>query len=142
MDRHELQEIKKIQEEIRSLEYRILHAGNMVSHRMNSDTVKGSSKRFPYEARIFKVTGLDDADYQRRVKQLRKHLRGRVDALMDAVTEANKYIESLPDAELRAILALRYINGMSWQQIAASLGVEGDGSGLRKKCDRFMKYYK
>lgn len=40
---------------------------------------------------------------------------------------------------MRMILTLRYINGLTWRQIAKSLGVIGDGSTERKKLNRFLR---
>jgi hypothetical protein len=51
----------------------------------------------------------------------------------------NRYIQGINDSEIRMILSLRYLNGLSWQQIAYSIGTEGDGSTERKKHDRFLK---
>lgn len=51
----------------------------------------------------------------------------------------NRYINSVDDSEMRMILTLRYINGLCWQQVAFSIGSEGDGSTERKKHNRFIK---
>lgn len=50
----------------------------------------------------------------------------------------NRYIASVDDAQMRMILSLRYVNGLSWQEIAANMGQEGDGSTQRKKHDKFL----
>lgn len=52
----------------------------------------------------------------------------------------NRYIQSVEDSQMRMILTLRYVNGLTWRQIAKSMGVAGDGSTERKKHDRFLKY--
>lgn len=51
----------------------------------------------------------------------------------------NRYITSVPDAQMRTILSLRYVNGLSWQQIASSIGGGNTADGIRKKHDRFLK---
>ena len=79
--------------------------------------------------------------YDRKARSLRRKLKARMDELMDKVVEINDYISTIPDSEMRSILALRYINNLSWQQIAASMGTEGDGSTERKKHDRFLKTF-
>ena len=48
------------------------------------------------------------------------------------------YIKSISGGELRYIFQLRYINGLSWQQIANRIGVL-DESSPRKKHDRWLK---
>ena len=49
-----------------------------------------------------------------------------------------RYIQGVPDSEMRMILTLRYINGLSFQQIAFSIGYQ-DESVPRKRHDRFLK---
>lgn len=50
----------------------------------------------------------------------------------------NRYIAGVQDAQMRMILSLRYVNGLSWQQVAAKMGQEGDGSTQRKQHDKFL----
>lgn len=51
----------------------------------------------------------------------------------------NRYIESVPDSQVRIILALRYINGMSWLQIANSIGGDNTSDGVRMIHNRFLE---
>ncbi len=49
-----------------------------------------------------------------------------------------RFIQEVPDSEMRMILTLRYINGLSFQQIAYSIGYQ-DESVPRKRHERFLK---
>ncbi len=49
----------------------------------------------------------------------------------------NRYIESVDDSEMRLILSLRYVNGLTWLQIAFSIG-EHDEQYPRKKHNKFI----
>ena len=51
----------------------------------------------------------------------------------------NRYIADVEDAQMRMILSLRYVNGLSWQQVAFHMGQEGDGSTQRKQHDAFLR---
>ena len=51
----------------------------------------------------------------------------------------NHYIAGVEDAQMRMILSLRYVNGLSWQQVAFHMGQEGDGSTQRKQHDAFLR---
>ena len=51
----------------------------------------------------------------------------------------NRYIASVEDAQMRIILSLRYINGLSWQQVALHMGMDGDGSTQRKQHNEFLR---
>ncbi len=50
----------------------------------------------------------------------------------------NRYIKDVSDAQMRMILSLRYINGLTWQQIAEKIG-EKDESYPRRKHNTFLK---
>lgn len=51
----------------------------------------------------------------------------------------NRYIESIEDSEIRMILSLRYVNGLCWEQVAASISPYASGESVRKAHDRFLK---
>lgn len=50
-----------------------------------------------------------------------------------------RYIDSIDDVQMRMILSLRYVNGLSWQQVAYSVGGNNTADGVRKAHDRFLK---
>jgi hypothetical protein len=54
------------------------------------------------------------------------------------LNKLNRYINSIDDSFIRMIFALRYINGLSWNQVAASIGGNTEDS-VRKAHDRFLK---
>ena len=49
-----------------------------------------------------------------------------------------QYINSVDDSLMRQILTLRYVNGLSWQQVAFSIG-ESDESYPRRKHNEFLR---
>lgn len=51
----------------------------------------------------------------------------------------NRYIKDIPDAQMRMILSLRYVNGLTWQQVADSIGEGNTADAIRKKHDKFLK---
>ena len=50
----------------------------------------------------------------------------------------NRYIQGIDDSEIRMILSLRYINGLSWRQVAFSIGKQ-DEQYPRRKHNKFLK---
>jgi hypothetical protein len=50
----------------------------------------------------------------------------------------NRYIASVEDSQMRMILSLRYINGLSWRQIACSIGGGNTENGVRMIHNRFL----
>jgi hypothetical protein len=51
----------------------------------------------------------------------------------------NRYINSIGDSRMRMIISLRYINGLSWQQVAASIGGGNTEKNVQMGVNRFLK---
>lgn len=49
----------------------------------------------------------------------------------------NRYIAAVEDAQMRMILSLRYVDGLSWQQVAFRMG-ETDEQYPRRKHNKFL----
>lgn len=49
-----------------------------------------------------------------------------------------RYIDSIDDARLRLIFTYRYINGLSWQQVAVSIG-NNTADSVRVSHDNFFR---
>ena len=47
-------------------------------------------------------------------------------------------IYAVKDSQVRLILLLRYVDGMSWRNIAARVGGGNSGDSCRKIADRFL----
>ena len=141
MDKQELSQLKYISREIGELQKQIENVRYSVETRIVSDTVLGSSRSLPYAQYVIGISGVENIDtYERRIKRLKNKLKARLDELMSKLEDMEEYIASIPDSEIRLIIQYRYISGLSWQQIAASIGAQGDGSTERKKLDRFFKF--
>ena len=50
----------------------------------------------------------------------------------------NRYIAGVEDAQMRMILSLRYVNGLSWQRVAFAIG-ETDEQYPRRKHNKFLQ---
>jgi len=72
-------------------------------------------------------------------------LRGLVDLNLKKcfyeLNRLNRYINSVDDSQMRMILSLRYINGLPWDQVAASISCCLSGESVRKAHDRFLDRY-
>lgn len=104
-----------------------------------TDTVRGSSPYFPYIEQSFKIEGIDYEDYNRRIRRIEKQLRRRLDELVDLMEEANKFIDSIDDSLIRQIITLRYIDGLTWNEVAARIGGNNTAESVRKAAERFLK---
>lgn len=70
-----------------------------------------------------------------------EELLGIEDKIQQSYSEYNRligYINGIEDAHIRQITTLRYVNGLSWQQIAFRIGGGNTSDSVRKTCMRFL----
>lgn len=87
-----------------------------------------------------RASGVADklANYTAEIADLKSLLDLNLKKCFYELNRLNRYIQSVDDSEMRMILALRYVNGLSWQQIAYSIG-ESDEQYPRRKHNKFLK---
>lgn len=49
-----------------------------------------------------------------------------------------RYIADIPDSLTRQVFALRFINGLSWAQVAANVGGGNSEAAVKKRCYRYL----
>lgn len=79
----------------------------------------------------------DDA-IEKEAEKLTDVLISQQQKCFDEQRRLENFINTVESSEMRSILAYRYINGLSWQQVAFSIG-EHDESYVRKKHDAYLK---
>ena len=135
MDKKELSQLHHIIKEIELLKVQI----NNINQETVTDSVKGSDPCFPYVGHTIIISGIEIKGYDKKVARLKRRLQSRTDELINRVAELNEYIATIKDSELRQIFALRYLDNLTWREIASKMGDNGGGSTERKKHDRFLK---
>ena len=96
-----------------------------------------------------RISGFPVYEYQEATNQLKlrnKLLKAEEVKLGRLVNEAEEFITSVSDIEMRNILSFHYIEGMGWAQVAYSMNVlYGDeiytSDGCRVKHERFLKKF-
>ncbi len=121
MDKQKLSQLYYLNREIEGIIDRI---GALTLRENRLDTCGGGNEEIKEEIDYLKNMLLIE---QKRCLEQQKRLEN--------------FISKIPDSQMRLILSLRYINGLSWQQVAFSIG-EYDESYPRKKHNKFLKDYK
>jgi hypothetical protein len=135
VDKKQLSQLGHLNREIEILRRQI----QALNSETTIDSVKGSSANFPFTLHTIKIQGVDWKSYESRMKRLSDQLSRRVSELMDLLEEINEYIAAIDDSEMRQILTLRYVNGFTWQQVAAHIGGGNTADGVKKACYRFLQ---
>lgn len=76
--------------------------------------------------------------YAVRIADLRSMIDNRKARCWDELNRLNAYIDGVEDSLTRQILTLRYVNGLSWQQVADSVGGANTEDSVKKTCYRYL----
>lgn len=120
-------EIKELQEELDNLNRK----GLVV------DKVQASNREYPYQPISTTITGIaEDKRTGKRKLQIRMLLDDRIQQSYDLMVKIMQYINDTPDAQLRRIMRLRYIEGLTWEKTAQLVGCER--TTAQKKVKRYV----
>lgn len=93
-----------------------------------------------------RITGLPHApsigrgleSYAILIAETKELIRLKNQQLIIEYNRLNRYIAELDDSFMRQILSLRYINGLTWGQVAAHVGGGNTEDSVRKAHARFL----
>lgn len=96
-----------------------------------------------------KITGLPSGkgisdkigNYVTEIANLKSILDLNLKKCFYELNRLDRYIQSVEDSQMRMILTLRYIQGLSWQKIAYAIG-EYDEQYPRRKHNNFLEKHK
>lgn len=101
--------------------------------------VKGSNPDFPYQAQHFKVQGTtftyQDDKNLRFEEQLLEERKKHAEQIK---LKAQQVIDRAP-VRIQRIIRMKYMNGLTWNQIADKLGRGATEDSVRKELDRFFE---
>lgn len=116
--KHLLKQYNSLIEEIKDLEKRI---DKLSDFKVEHDKVTGSDSEFPYIKRSFTIEGYNIQDID-RLNELKELLIKRKSKCEDMKLQIEKFISNIPDSRTRRVFQYRYIDGLSWLQIARKIG--------------------
>lgn len=87
------------------------------------------------------ATGISDkvSKYAAEIADLKELLDLNLKKCFYELNRLNRYIESIEDSQIRMIMTLRYVNGLSWRQIAFGIGGGNTEDGVKKLAYRYLK---
>lgn len=130
-----LKQYNSLKREIKELKVKIDYISNISE--VEIDIVSGSSVEYPYLPRNFKVESFNNKGND-RIDSLLNILTERVYKCEKLKLDIEKFISEIEDSELRLIFQYRYINEMTWIQIAFKIG-HYDESYPRKKHNKYNR---
>ena len=129
MTKKELSQLYWLNREIEEQQRRLLELESLATSCTSRITGMPNSRQLidklgAYAAEIADLRGLIDLNIKKCFYELNR---------------LNRYINSIEDSQLRTILALRYVNGLSWNQVAHSVGGGNNADSVRKAIDRLLE---
>ncbi len=101
------------------------------------DTVKGSSHSIPYQERVIAITGISQKHIA-TCNRLKSILADRVSRIQSSIVEIEEFLNSVERSEIRQIIQLRYIQGLSWLVTARKVYGYPCGDRARMTITRFF----
>lgn len=103
--------------------------------------VTGSMHEFPYVRQHFKVQGTpftvkDDSSLRYEEKILEQQ-KARAEQVKLQVEE---WMLTVP-SRMQRIIRYRYLEGMTWEQVAAKMGRKATENSVKKEFERFLKNF-
>lgn len=126
MDKDQLRQLSALNVEIELLQAEIDKIGTV------RDSVMGAGgKRGP---RVI-VEGYDQQKYNRLMRRLKR----RLDKAIRLRVNIEDYIDEIDDSMIRVLVWLRFVDNLSWAEIAAKMGGGYTEDQLRKRLERFLR---
>lgn len=101
----------------------------------------GSDVHSPVENTVEHIMKLEDALSKKHdaLVNLTARISARQTLIILERDRLEQYIETVDDSHLRQMFTLRFVNGLPWEQVAASLGAGYLPETVRKTCYRYIK---
>lgn len=145
MAKHILAQYHDLQEEAKDLRRRIKKLEEEIAKIKNEGTVKDTVTRGKKGKKpLGRVTieGVPYPEYSRKKTRLflyKAQLESAEMELLEIASETEKYIQSIEDSRIRRIIRLRYIDNLTWTQVAHKIGGMATADSVRMEHNRYLK---
>lgn len=110
------------------------HVGSQAAAR---EKVKGSLPYFPYTEQRVPVAGI--VNNVARIAAKKDELNELLEQAAKLYERLAAFLPSVDNVEVRETLELYYIDGLTYNEVAEALGVDGDGSPQMQKAHKYMR---
>lgn len=90
----------------------------------------------------FSIEGFPYPRYHREKSRLilrKKRWSETEEKLDEQISEIEEYLNSIDDSQMRRMIKYKYIEELSWQQVAERMGGGNTADGCRMAVDRYLK---
>ena len=117
MDKESLKRYRKLLSEVELLKRQL----EKTEPEFVKDSVNGSSPYFPYTQHKMHIEGYDLDSYKRKVARLNKRIVNKMNELVEEKDSLIEFIYKLEDSQARQIFIYKYLDGLTWEEIAKEM---------------------
>ena len=142
-------EVEELRIKIEKLETRIPKLDERIAEIEAGETVKDKVKGGLGGIQNFNIEGIPTKEYSDKKTELyikKRLLAERKEMLslleldsMRQINQVEKFIKAIKDSHIRRIVSLRVVNGMSWNEVADSMGGGNTEGSVKMAFQRFME---
>lgn len=142
MEKNILKQYDSVLKEIAETNRRIQEIQNKIDRMEKEGTVTDSVSGGYGGTQHFKIEGLPTKEYNRQkslllARQLR--LENLKKKLKNMIEEVETYVFNMDDSECRRAATFKYIDKMSWKEVAEQMGKGYTADGCRMMVERYIK---
>lgn len=130
----EVKDIRKRAEGVRKQLERLETGGTVI------DTVKGTRQDGTFGS--IRIEGFPCVDHEKKLRNLQSYLRKLAEAeekLLELTNAAEEYINGIEDSQMRRIVRYRFLDGLSWNEVAGRLGGNNTEGSVKMAFGRFFE---
>lgn len=135
--KEELLQLCDIRNEIKEIKIKIDKL-ELKSEQVISDSVESTTKSFPFMLTHERIEGID-VKKKKRLEHYKNILEERYEKLLETQLKVEEFIDNIPTSRLRRIFTFRYIDQLSWDEIAAAISSKSTADSVRLEHNRFLK---
>lgn len=131
-----------LQEEIKEVRDRIIKTEEQISKIEDGGSVIDSVSGGSGGNQHFKIEGFPYPEYSRKRTLLysRKAILASLEMeLLETLNQVEEFLASVEDSRMRRIINFRFIDKLSWIQVAKRLDSYSTADGVRMEFNRFME---
>lgn len=128
-------------EEVKDLRKRIQKLSDQINKIEQDGCVKDSVKGGYGGVQTYRIEGFPYPEYSRKKTALylyKAQLENAEFELLELTNKVEEYIQSIDNSRIRRIIRYRFIDGLSWVQVAFKMGGRCTSESVRKELERFM----
>ena len=131
-----------LQKEIKELRERIEKTERLIAKIEDEGSVIDKVKGGSGGLQPFKIEGFPYPEYNKKKKMLQERkeiLENRETKLEEILNQIDIYVSEVNDSRMRRIISLKYLEKMSWNQIAIRIGGNATADSVRMELNRFLE---